>query len=327
MRKSSVALGTLAISTIVTSGLVVLRGQDLLDTPSTEDLINHANCPLFDQGRGKFTFVLPGNSSNGLSHAKSALTQTVMRQMSSYIPGGSRTYSPRDLSSTGTIDTYIFGALESAGVTPAAATTDSEFIRRVTLDLTGGPPLADRVVAFLNDTTPGKRAKLVEELLASPQYVDKWTMFFGDLLKNNSQNTQIRRFDNGRNAFYQYIKASVAANKPYDQMARELIAAQGTNSYDPTQGQINFVVGGVVTGGPVQDIWDQQAANIADAFLGIAHMNCLLCHNGRGHLDSLSLWGSGVTRSTAWQFASFLSHTNTSKAPAPGAVNGNKYYW
>ena len=331
MRTSSIALGTLAISTVVVSGLFLLHGQDLLDTLQPEDVINHANCPLFDQGRGKFTFVLPGSSSSGgpnsVNHAKSALTQTVMRQMSAGFPSAGRTFSPRDLTNAGTIDTYIFGAIQAAGVTPAAPTTDSEFIRRVTLDLTGRTPLADRVAAFLNDTAPDKRAKLVEELLASTQYVDKWTMFFGDLLKNNSQNTQIRRYDSGRNAFYQYIKASIAANKPYDQMARELISAQGTNSYDPTQGQINFVVGGVVTGGPVQDIWDQQAANIADTFLGIAHMNCLLCHNGRGHLDSLSLWASGITRSTAWQFASFLSHTNTSRAPAPGAVKGTPYYW
>jgi len=53
-------------------------------------------------------------------------------------------------------------------------------------------------------------------------------------------------------------------------MARELISAQGTNSYDAAQGQINWVVGGVVTGGPVQDVWDQQAANTAQTFLGIS---------------------------------------------------------
>lgn len=190
MRKSSIALGALALSTVAASGLYLLRGQDLLDTLTTEDIISHPNCPLFDQGRGKFKFVLPGSSTNGkpdgARHARSALTQIVMRQMSSFV---SQTAAPRDVSSQGTIDTYIFGALQDAGVTPAQPTTDSEFIRRVTLDLTGRIPTADRVVAFLNDKTPDKRAKLIEELLASPQYVDKWTMFFGDLLKNNSQNT------------------------------------------------------------------------------------------------------------------------------------------
>ena len=60
-----------------------------------------------------------------------------------------------------------------------------------------------------------------------------------------------------------------------------------------------------MTGGPVQDIWDQQLANIADTFLGIAHQNCLLCHNGAGHLTTLSLWGGQQTRVSAWGMAAF----------------------
>jgi hypothetical protein len=55
-------------------------------------------------------------------------------------------------------------------------------------------------------------------------------------------------------------------------------------------------------------------------------VNCLLCHNGRGHLDSLSLWGSKTTRYQAWQFASFLSHTNTINTRVDPA-NANLYYW
>jgi len=56
-------------------------------------------------------------------------------------------------------------------------------------------------------------------------------------------------------------------------------------------------------------------------------MNCLLCHNGRGHLDSLSLWGSQTTRQAAWGFASFLSHTDSNKIPVMGMPVGNPYYW
>src|SRR5207244_3253589 len=59
----------------------------------------------------------------------------------------------------------------------------------------------------------------------------------------------------------------------------------------------------------------------------ISHMNCVLCHNGRGHLDALSLWGKGMARTTAWGFASFLSHTTTTRVPLPTAVNNNPYYW
>src|SRR6185503_7207053 len=96
---------------------------------------------------------------------------------------------------------------------------------------------------------------------------------------------------------------------------RELISVTGNNSYQ--QGELNFMVGGVVTGGPRtgQDIFDQQAANISSTFLGISHLNCVLCHNGRGHLDSLTLWGKSTTRLQAWEFSSYLSHTAASRTP------------
>jgi hypothetical protein len=109
-------------------------------------------------------------------------------------------------------------------------------------------------------------------------------------------------------------------------MASEIITAQGANSYDPSVGQINFVVDGVVTGGPQQDIFDQQTANIADVFLGISHINCLLCHNGAGHLTGLSLWGQQQTRYSAWGMAAFLSHTSTTSSPVSSAAN-NPRYW
>jgi hypothetical protein len=109
-------------------------------------------------------------------------------------------------------------------------------------------------------------------------------------------------------------------------MARELISAIGTSSY--TQGELNYIVGGYMGGGPVQDQFDLQAANTAETFLGISHMNCLLCHNGRGHLDSLSLWGYYTTRQQAWGMASFMSRTTTQGTPngttPPWSIQNNR---
>ena len=85
-----------------------------------------------------------------------------------------------------------------------------------------------------------------------------------------------------------------------------------------TKGELNWMTGGYVsgTGIPAQDTYDQQAANIADTFLGISHQNCLLCHNGAGHLTSLSLWGGNQTRYQGWQFASFIARTSTTTPAA-----------
>ena len=117
-------------------------------------------------------------------------------------------------------------------------------------------------------------------------------MYFGDLYQNTATkpSTSLNRFPQGRNAFYQWIHDSLANGKPYNQMATELITAPAHEHLHRRRRQL--VLNGYITGGPAQDIMDQMTANVFDTFLGITHVNCLLCHNGRGHLDQLSLWGT-----------------------------------
>jgi hypothetical protein len=83
----------------------------------------------------------------------------------------------------------------------------------------------------------------------------------------------------------------------------------------------SYIVGGLTTGGPIQDTYDALAAATARDFLGISHMDCILCHNGKGHLDSLSVWGAAAKRSDGWGLASFFSKTTLrrprSLPPAP----------
>ncbi len=67
-------------------------------------------------------------------------------------------------------------------------------------------------------------------------------------------------------------------------------------------------------------------AQVADEFLGMTHVNCVLCHNGRGHLDTVSLWGSNVTRYQAWQLSGYMSHTATARVNYD-STNNNVYYW
>ena len=289
--------------------------------------VEHPECTLFGPKHNQFRAHLLGAAGPTPHQAQvSAMTSAVAALLPP--PAGNRTYAfdtRLQAAQPGSIDSYILGALAAAGIQPAPLTTDYEFIRRATLDLTGRIPTPARVAAFVADSTPNKRANRVDELIARPEWIDKWTMWFGDLYQNNSQNSQIRRYPDGVKAFNDYIRAALAANKPYDQWATDLITATGTNSYQ--QGTLNLIAGGVVTGGPIQDDFDQQTANIADMFLGLSHVNCLLCHNGRGHLDSLSLWGSQTTRYQAWQLASYLSHTQASRTPVAGAAGGNPYYW
>jgi hypothetical protein len=297
----------------ILAGAVVLPLSGVLTAQDLAEPAEHPDCSFFvKRDRAAQPYRL------------SLLTRQVAKMMSAS-PNRSAIKSFEDQSSFGTIDKYLFAEMQANHVTPANKTDDFEFIRRVTLDLTGRIPTRERVLSFTADKTADKRAKLIDELLAKPEWVDKWTMYYGDLYGNTDRNTFVVRYEPTRNAFYKWIKDSLAANKPYNQMATELITARGENSY--VQGELAWLVGARVIGNPQQDNIDQEAANIAETFLGVSHMNCVLCHNGRGHLDALSLWGKTMTRPSAWNFASFLSRTTTVNIAVPNAVNNQPYYW
>lgn len=288
--------------------------------------VEHPECTFFGPQRERYvTDALERLGHRQRTRALSTTTENVARSLA-VIPGGSQTYTFDQQHKTGTLDSYIWADFQKNGITPAPKTTDWEFVRRVTLDLTGRIPTPDRVLSFVADTDPEKRAQLVDTLLASPEWVDKWTMYFGDLYQNVDvkSSTSLRRFPQGRNAFYQWIKDSLTNGKPYNQMASELITTATTNTYNDGAG--NWILNGYITGGPTQDIMDQSTSFVFDTFLGITHVNCLLCHNGRGHLDQLSLWGSSTTRYQAWQLASHLSKTSFARVPVDPS-NNNIYYW
>ena len=204
------------------------------------------------------------------------------------------------------IDEHIFGRIEAAGIELAPLSSHTEFLRRVMLDLTGRIPSADQVVDFTEDSSSGKRDVLIDSLIASPEFIDKWTMFFGDLLKLNANSTNVNRYTQGRDAFYLYLKDSISQKKPYDELVRELITATGDNH---TNGAANFPVGGIIRMGPIQDTYDGQAAQVAAMFLGIQVVDCLLCHDGAGRLDTVNLWGSRQTRFDMWGLSAFFAKT------------------
>lgn len=213
------------------------------------------------------------------------------------------------------IDEYVFGRMERDGIKSASLSSDEEFLRRVFLDLSGRIPAAEQVAAFVSDTNPAKRDAVIDSLVGSPEFVAKWTMFLGDLYRNNGPSTNVNRYSQGRDAFYRYIKDALSANKPYNQIAEELISATGDTFED---GPANFPVGGTVSMGPAQDTYDGQAVDVAQIFLGINVVDCLLCHDGARRLDSLNLWGSQQTRADMWGLAAFFAQTRMQ----PQAVSG-----
>lgn len=321
----------IAVALLAGMGVAAAVAQSLPD-PAGSLAVDHAECALFGPMRDKLIesgLAAQARRRYGLSE----LTAQVVPMLGGagkgrnyIVPGGSRTDVFQQLDSLGVIDYHLFKAMQDAQAQPAPRSTDYEFCRRVTFDLIGRAPSLDRLQRFVADPDPQKRARYIDELMARPEWVDKWQMFFSDLLENSTNNNQVNRFADGRNAFYNYIRDSLAANKRYNVMVTEMLTASTGNTYE--SGQAGFILGGFVTGSPRgnQDIFDQLAANTAEKFLGIAHQNCIICHDGRGHIETLSVWGRRATRLEAYGLASFFSRTNHRRIRVnPDSVN--PYYY
>jgi len=205
------------------------------------------------------------------------------------------------------IDLRIDEKLAANNIVPAAIAGDEEFLRRVTVDLTGTIPTSTEVEAFLADPSPDKRAKKIDALLASDAFTDRWTMWFGDLVQNVQNAANSREYYIGRNVYYNWIRSSIAANKPYDAMVREVLAGEG-NSF--SVGVTNYIVRQIQRNGPPQDTFDNLAAHSAEKFLGIPLL-CLSCHDGKGHLELVNWYLRGKSREDFWKMAAFFSRTAT----------------
>ena len=158
------------------------------------------------------------------------------------------------------IDDQVFDRLRELHILPAGLSSDSAFLRRVCLDLTGTLPPPERVREFLSDRDPRKRERLIERLLNSPEYVDYWTFRFADFFRVVYRNAY---------SYKSWIRESLARNKPYDQMARERVAAQGNGG--PTRHFIKSVSGEVMR--PHEKMGED-----VRVFLGI-RLDCAQCHD------------------------------------------------
>ena len=125
------------------------------------------------------------------------------------------------------IDRLVDAKLERLKIQPSVPTDDATFLRRLSLDLTGRLPSPESVRAFIGDRSRSKRTKMIDTLIASPEYVDHWAVKWGDLLQSS------RKYlgEKGAYEFQHWIREAIAANRPYDVMVRELLTARGS-SYD-----------------------------------------------------------------------------------------------
>lgn len=170
------------------------------------------------------------------------------------------------------VDRLVDAYFKANKITRPQPLGDAAFIRRLTLDFTGLLPRPESVEAFVADTAPDKREKLIAATLArDTDYAEHWLSFWNDLLRNDYQGTGY--IDGGRTPVTGWLYRSLIANKPYDEFARELLAP-------PTAESRGFIDGiqwrGAVNASQVREI--QFSQSISQTFLGL-NMKCASCHD------------------------------------------------
>jgi hypothetical protein len=161
------------------------------------------------------------------------------------------------------VDRRIFSKLHSLRMTASELCGDRTFLRRAYLDLLGLIPTSDEARTFMADTSPDKRAKLVDRLLERPEFADYWAMKWSDVLRNEEHALDKK----GVQVFYDWIRRAIAEGKPLDEFARELIAARGSSYINAPANYYRAMRDPIM-----------RAETTAQVFLG-ARLQCAKCHN------------------------------------------------
>lgn len=209
------------------------------------------------------------------------------------------------------VDELVLSKLETLNIEPSGQCTDSEFIRRAYLDTTGSLPPVNDVKEFLSSNDKDKRQKLVERLLASESYVDYWAYKWSDLLllSDNKATAGNKKLNPAAvRSFYNWIRASVQENKPWDNMVRELLTSSGSSREN---GALNFYQ---IHKDPIR-----LTENTTVAFMGL-RLTCARCHN-----HPLEKW----TQVDYYKMANLFARVRQKAGDTPGeivvvnAVSGN----
>ena len=150
--------------------------------------------------------------------------------------GGSVFESPTPPTPEGRLDEIVFATLSSLNLEPVLC-SDAVFVRRAFLDVMGTLPTAKEARDFIQSPdTRNKRRHLIDRLLERDEFADYWAMKWGDVLRIKAE-FPVNLWPNAAQAYHRWVRASLAQNKPYDQFARELLTASGSNF---RVGPVNF---------------------------------------------------------------------------------------
>ena len=174
--------------------------------------------------------------------------------------------------STSPVDAFIAKKLLENSVSPAPLCDDASFLRRATLDITGLIPTENEAAAFLTDTSPDKRKKAIDRLVASDAWADHWTSYWQDVLAENPN--ILKGTLNNTGPFRWWIHEALLDNLPMDRFATELITMEGSASYG---GPAGFAIASQ------NDLPMAAKAQIVSSAFLANEMKCARCHDAPSH--------------------------------------------
>jgi hypothetical protein len=219
--------------------------------------------------------VTPGGMVKALRHGEAPVRAHFQGQVEIVmltIPYTNQVESEAFAKKNNALDEHVMNKLRSLRIPASPLSEDSAFIRRVFLDTIATLPTGAEVRSFLADQRPDKRSRLIDELLQRPEYVDYWTLQFADLLQNRKERDHDVRGTKGVRAFHSWLHSQVAANRPWNELAREVLTASGDSVQHPEIGYYVTLVGEKKA--EESEITD----GVAQAFLG-NRIGCAKCHN------------------------------------------------
>jgi hypothetical protein len=195
------------------------------------------------------------------------------------------------------IDELVLTQLEELHLKPSPPCNDATFIRRAYLDTIGRLPTPEEVRGYVADMAPRKRERLVDLLLARPEFVDYWAYKWSDVLLVTGSKLRPEAVQ----AYARWIRDRVAENMPWDQLARDLVTARGSSVEN---GATNYFA--------VHQDPESMAENVSQAFLSLS-IGCAKCHN-----HPLEKW----TNDQYYAFANLFARVRA-KGWGGDARNGN----
>lgn len=191
------------------------------------------------------------------------------------------------------VDEPVIAKLKTLGIPMTGLCQDSDFLRRVTLDIAGRLPTLEEARAFLASEQADKRARVVDVLLDSPDYAENFALKWSAILRNRrpTPGHQVGSF-----AFHDWIRESLETNKPYDQFVREIITATGSPEVNPPAAWLREVAS-----------IEARTEDAAQLFLG-QRLQCARCHH-----HPFEKWA----QDDYYHFAAFFSLVNQKGGSTP----------